>query len=137
MATGFGCTVEMQKMSVTIFLGGFEPLGPQVPSWSGYSEWVAPDATAGRHVLETCWHKSDGGEYIIHSVKVANWTDHPNLPVVRALGLPDALWAASGQASLEASTNLDWFMQQMEAIDRALQSLGRKAAFALLLDAPS
>jgi hypothetical protein len=149
MALSFGAIVELGKDHTAIFQGDqddFAALMPHAPSWSGYSEWVTPDNVRGRHILEYCRHplhalsqRLDGmtakekPRSAVHSIKVANWRDHPNLEAARAMGLPVALWTAEGQATLEASHDIYWAFQQMDAVEAARARLGRASVKARLL----
>lgn len=143
-ALGFGCTVEISKAHVAVWYGpdaDWEALGPPVPSWMGHSEWVPVGKANGRAVLDRSYAYSDQWPVPkplrktgpLRSVKVANWRDHPNLSKARMLGLPVAIWTASGQSTLAAATSVDWAWQQMDAIAAARAKIGMASARAKLL----
>lgn len=113
--------------------GPIEPDWSIVPSYRGYAEWAELGEENGRHVLETCWHPSFTMRPDPHSIRVANWKDHPNLQAVRELGLPDVLWTHPGQSAMESMTSTDWFFQQTAAIDAALVARQVEAVLAELM----
>lgn len=129
MAVRFGCRVQMDKAQVTVFDGRdeeWETLAPPMPDFSGYREWVEPRREAGRKVIDLSYVM--GGQKRVASIAVANWDDHPNLALAQSIGLPDALWSATGQQTLDNMISTDWFDQQWEAIRLARVRLGMSIA---------
>ena len=124
LAQRVGCIVRLSKSHTFVVDGWAEADWSEVPSWWGYSQWVAPDEVNGRHVIDTCF-RHDADE--VHSIKVANWRDHPNLGKARNLGIPDALWTEAGQATLEATKSMAWYLDQEAAIEGALAALQLRA----------
>ena len=119
MVIGFGAVVRLGKRSTFVLDGDLRPDMSIVPHSGGYAEWVSPEDVRGRHVLEACFHGVDRGGGV-HSCKVANWREHPNLALARERGLPDALWTADGQNTLAFATDTAWFFAQNAAIRRTL-----------------
>lgn len=159
--TQWGFTVENGKTHTIMYSGtdyDWERLGPAVPNWSGYAEWVDPDDINGRPIIDYCYHgwirllfrgwpvtynrprwpmsyrRPCGplsvmtNKHHVHSVQVTNWADHPNLVKAKELGLPTILWSADGQATMESSTNNDWFYQQLVVLKTALIRLAKTTA---------
>lgn len=117
MAERFRCVVRQTKAGTHVLDGEREDIAKlhpvEVPAWGGRGEWVDPDKVCGRKVLEACYEM--GTDNIV-SYRVANWDQHPNFELAKSLGLPTALWSASGQSV----TDYWWFCGQIAAIEAAI-----------------
>lgn len=85
-----------------------------IPEYTGGFEWVSPDKVNGRQIIETAYeYMSD----VVHSYRVRNWEDHPNLEIAKEMKLPIQLWTKQGQMTLEKSASVYWFFDQLKKIE--------------------